>query len=368
MGKSFMLALYAMLRALFHQGSKIVIVGAAFRQAKVVFDYCEELWENGPSCGTSSARQGPQQPRQRPPPRRRPLHPADGRQHHHGPAPGRRQEDSRPAAPTSSSPTSSRPSRRTSSRTSSRGFAAVSPPAPSTTSRSAREQGGPQGARPVDRGPRGLEASEAEHWATRRSSPARPTTPSTTSANTGGVQGLHRIPGRPKKLAEIFNEENVQPATSTTATTRSSASPSEACPRGFMDEKHVAQAGPPSTRHLPDGVRGVLRDRLQRLLPAEPHRVLRRRPPKEPHRAPQLRRGRLHPPSSAARRAKYVIGVDPASQSDNFSIVVLAMHPDHRRVVYCWTTTTSDAQGQAEARAWSARTTSTATAPARSAT
>lgn len=48
MGKSFILALYAMLRAFLNQGSKIVIVGAAFRQAKVVFDYCQEIWESAP--------------------------------------------------------------------------------------------------------------------------------------------------------------------------------------------------------------------------------------------------------------------------------------------------------------------------------
>lgn len=37
----------------------------------------------------------------------------------------------------------------------------------------------------------------------------------------------------------------------------------------------------------------------------------------------------------------YVYGIDPASESDNFSIVVLEINPDHRRVVYCWTTTRS---------------------------
>lgn len=36
---------------------------------------------------------------------------------------------------------------------------------------------------------------------------------------------------------------------------------------------------------------------------------------------------------------KYVIGVDPASEVDNFSIVVLEVNEDHRRIVYCWTTT-----------------------------
>jgi len=37
--------------------------------------------------------------------------------------------------------------------------------------------------------------------------------------------------------------------------------------------------------------------------------------------------------------ARYIIGVDPASEIDNFSIVVLELHNDHRRIVHCWTTT-----------------------------
>lgn len=36
---------------------------------------------------------------------------------------------------------------------------------------------------------------------------------------------------------------------------------------------------------------------------------------------------------------EYIIGVDPASEVDNFSIVVIELNEDHRRVVYCWTTT-----------------------------
>jgi predicted RNase H-related nuclease YkuK (DUF458 family) len=46
--KSFMLSLYAMLRALLEQGSKIIVVGAAFRQAKVIFEYCETIWNSSP--------------------------------------------------------------------------------------------------------------------------------------------------------------------------------------------------------------------------------------------------------------------------------------------------------------------------------
>jgi hypothetical protein len=39
---------------------------------------------------------------------------------------------------------------------------------------------------------------------------------------------------------------------------------------------------------------------------------------------------------------QYVFGVDPASEVDNFSIVVIELNADHRRVVYCWTTTRSE--------------------------
>lgn len=37
-------------------------------------------------------------------------------------------------------------------------------------------------------------------------------------------------------------------------------------------------------------------------------------------------------------KKKYVIGVDPASERDNLAIVVLEIHDDHWRIVYCWTT------------------------------
>lgn len=46
--KSFTLAVYALLRAFITQGSRVVIVGAAFRQAKVVFDYIERIWNGAP--------------------------------------------------------------------------------------------------------------------------------------------------------------------------------------------------------------------------------------------------------------------------------------------------------------------------------
>lgn len=47
-GKTFMLAVYALLRALMVPGSKIVIVAASFRQSKLVFDYIKQIHDYSP--------------------------------------------------------------------------------------------------------------------------------------------------------------------------------------------------------------------------------------------------------------------------------------------------------------------------------
>lgn len=47
-GKSFLLSLYALMRALLLPDRKVVVVGAAFRQSKVLFEYMETIWANAP--------------------------------------------------------------------------------------------------------------------------------------------------------------------------------------------------------------------------------------------------------------------------------------------------------------------------------
>ena len=47
-GKSFLMSLYCVLRAILVPGTKIVVVGAAFRQSKVIFEYMETIWRNSP--------------------------------------------------------------------------------------------------------------------------------------------------------------------------------------------------------------------------------------------------------------------------------------------------------------------------------
>jgi hypothetical protein len=58
MGKSFILSVYPLLRALFMPRRKIIVVGAAFRQSKVLFEYMDTIWKNAPIlrdlCGGNS--------------------------------------------------------------------------------------------------------------------------------------------------------------------------------------------------------------------------------------------------------------------------------------------------------------------------
>lgn len=62
LSKTWILALYALLRAIFTQGSKIILVGAVFRQSKLIFEYIENFWRNSPILRNivgSGHRQGP---------------------------------------------------------------------------------------------------------------------------------------------------------------------------------------------------------------------------------------------------------------------------------------------------------------------
>jgi len=43
---SFLMALYCVLRCMLVPGTKIVVVGAAFRQSKIIFEYMENIWRN----------------------------------------------------------------------------------------------------------------------------------------------------------------------------------------------------------------------------------------------------------------------------------------------------------------------------------
>lgn len=46
------------------------------------------------------------------------------------------------------------------------------------------------------------------------------------------------------------------------------------------------------------------------------------------------------------KESVYVMGIDPASEDDNFSITICEVFPEHQRIVYCWTTTRAQVQAK----------------------
>lgn len=55
------------------------------------------------------------------------------------------------------------------------------------------------------------------------------------------------------------------------------------------------------------------------------------------------------PRTTGDRGMQYIFGVDPASEQDNFTIVILEVHPNHNRVVYCWSTTRKEFKKKVQA-------------------
>ena len=44
----------------------------------------------------------------------------------------------------------------------------------------------------------------------------------------------------------------------------------------------------------------------------------------------------FNPQMRGEERCKYVMGIDPAAERDNFAIVIIEVRPNHSRIVYCW--------------------------------
>jgi hypothetical protein len=113
--------------------------------------------------------------------------------------------------------------------------------------------------------------------------------------------------------------------------------PFELIPKGFMDEAQVARAK--ATMHsgtyaseyaatFCDDSNGFFSRRLIESVVASPTNNI------------ELPSGKTVFEGKVAGNAQrqYVFGIDPASEVDNFAITVIEMWPDHRRLVYCWTT------------------------------
>lgn len=143
--------------------------------------------------------------------------------------------------------------------------------------------------------------------------------------------------GDPVKLKETFGEEKV-PDSFNWKDYSVIRMPFELIPKGFMDDAQVARSK--ATVHngiylmefsavfCTDSAGFFKRSLIEACTGSE----------QKPIKLPS---GDLYfdPSLKGQVDKQYIIGVDPASEVDNFSIVVLEVNPDHRRVAHVWTTT-----------------------------
>lgn len=111
--------------------------------------------------------------------------------------------------------------------------------------------------------------------------------------------------------------------------------PIELAPIGFMEEKHILRQK--ATVHST-----IYNQEYGATFPEDSDNfykmsIIQACVTNEPIELPSGR-VKFHASITGSRSKKYVYGVDPASESDNFAIVVLELNEDHTRVVFCWTT------------------------------
>jgi hypothetical protein len=329
-GKSFQLALYSILRALILPRRKIVIVGAAFRQSKVVFEYMETLWRNAPMlrdiCDSNS---GPSRDTDRCTMRINesvitclPL--GDGQKIR-----GQRANDII-ADEFASIP-------RDIFENVVAGFAAVSADPIQNVKRLAAQKKAkelgieilPEDS-PVDQKDNQIILSGTAYYDFNHF-----------AAYWKKWKSIIKSKGNLSRLKEVFNGED-PPENFDWTQYSIIRMPYELLPAGFMDADQVARSkatvhagiyqmeyGACFTR---DSQGFFKRSLIESCVISNDHEV------KDSAGNPiNFEATLIGDPNK-----RYIFGVDPASEVDNFSIIVLEVNPDHRRIVHCWTTTRSE--------------------------
>lgn len=329
-GKSFMLSLYAVLRALVLPRRKIVVVGAAFRQSKVIFEYMETMWRNSPMlrdlCDSDS---GPRRDTDRCVLRLNestitclPL--GDGQKIR-----GQRANDIL-ADEFASIP-------REIFENVVAGFAAVSADPVENVKRLAAQKKAQE---------LGVELEVEEKKEYKKDNQIILSGTAYYDFNHFATywkkwKSIIQSKGDKQRLKEIFGGEEA-PDTFDWTQYSIIRIPYELLPKGFMDADQVARSkatvhsgiyqmeyGACFTR---DSQGFFKRSLIESCVVNDSNTI----------KDSQGREINFQAALIGNPERKYIFGVDPASEVDNFSIVVLEVHPDHRRIVYCWTTTRSE--------------------------
>ena len=330
-GKSFILSLYAMMRALIFQGRKIIIVGAAFRQSKVLFEYMHTIWRNSPLLrdmfgGDSGPRRDVDMCRMilgESTVTCLPL--GDGSKIR-----GQRANDII-ADEFASIP-------REIFENVVAGFAAVSASPIENVKRLASQK------KAIESGQKtqeefALEIDESignqiilsgtayydfnhfsEYWKRWRE--------------------IINSKGNPKKLVNVFGDEEIPKGFDWTQYSIIRI-PFELLPEGFMDDAQVARSK--ATVHS-----GIYEMEFGACFSTDSNGFFKRSlletcvvSPDNPISLPSGEVS-FQPMLKGNPNGRYVFGVDPASEVDNFSIIIMELHEDHSRVVYSWTTNRSE--------------------------
>mgnify|MGYP000170473383 CR=1 FL=1 len=329
-GKSFVLSLYSMMRAFFMPRRKIVIVGAAFRQSKVLFEYMDTIWKNAPILrDLSASNSGPRRDVDR-----CVMHIGDSTITCLPLGDGSKIRGQR-ANDIVADEFASIP--REIFENVVAGFAAVSSSPVENVKRiaagkKAKELGKEQEAIKEDEL---VKANQiilsgtayydfnhfAEYWKK--------------------WKAIINSKGNPSKLKEIFGEEEELPSGFDWKEYSIIRIPYELLPEGFMDAAQVARSK--ATVHS-----GIYQMEFGACFTTDSQGFFKRSliescvvKKNEPVVLPS---GEVFFESvlRGDPNKRYVFGIDPASEVDNFSIIVLEQHIDHSRIVHCWTTNRSE--------------------------
>jgi hypothetical protein len=324
-GKSFLMSLYCILKCTFVPGTKIVVVGAAFRQSKILFEYMETIWRNSPILRSifSGNEDGPRRDVDR-----CTLRLGDSWTIAVPMGDGSKIRGLRAHIIIADEFASISPDIY---ETVVAGFAAVS----ATPIENVKEQAKKQA------------MIEAGVW---NESLEELSTPKSNQAIISGTadygfkhfaqywnryKRIIKSQGDTQKLEEIFKGE--VPENFNWKDYSIIRVPYELIPKGFMDDKQVARAK--ATIHT-----GIYNMEYAACFVNDSDGFFKRTLIEScvANEANPIMIGEQKIVFDAVNRGKpnrqYVYGIDPASEKDNFSIVVLEVHPDHSRIVYVWTT------------------------------
>jgi hypothetical protein len=324
-GKSFLLALYCILRCTFFPGTKIVVVGAAFRQSKIIFEYMETIWRNSPILRSifMGNEDGPRRDVDRCTMRLGdswtiaiPM--GDGSKIR-----GLRAHIIIADEFASISPDIYE--------TVVSGFAAVS----ATPIQNVKEQ-----AKRAAMTEAGLWNEELETLNTKMGNQAIISGTADYAFKHFAsywrrYKGIIESKGDNSKLEEIFKGE--VPSNFNWRDYSIIRIPYELIPKGFMDDKQVSRAK--ATIHT-----GIYNMEYAACFVNDSEGFFKRSLIEScvtSHTKPIMVSGKnitFDAVTSGNPNQQYIYGIDPASEQDNFSIVILELHPDHSRIVYCWTT------------------------------